>query len=122
MQNIDLIDQDGVMIQATFFKEAVERHASRMQEGKVYVLSKGLIKTANKKFTSIPNDYSITFGLDADIKEVVDSGLIKKDIGFKFVTIKEIAALPDIRTIDCIAVVLSHETAIKIWLRTGGEK
>jgi len=62
----------------------------------VYVFSKGLVKLANKKFTSIPNDYGITFGLDADIKESQDSGAIKKDIGFKFVTIKEIAEMPEV--------------------------
>ena len=88
----------------------------------MYVFSKGLIKISNRKFTSIPNEYGITFGLDADIKEVSDTGLIKKDIGFKFVTIKEIAEMTEVWTIDCVGVVLNAETPILIRLRTGGEK
>ena len=100
----------------------MERHASKLKEGQVFIFSKGLIKLANKKFTSIQNDYSITFGLDADIWEATDNGSIKKEVGYKFVTIKEIADSTDIWTIDCIGVVLTLESPITIRLWNGGEK
>jgi replication factor A1 len=87
-----------------------------MKEGQVYVFAKGMIKVANKKFTSIPNDYSITFGLDADIKESNDTGSIKKEVAYQFVTIKEISEMAEIRTVDVIGVVLGLETAINIKL------
>jgi len=64
------------MIQATFFKEAVDKYEPILDEGAVYTFSNGTIKAANKKFTSIPNDFCINFGTDADIERVDDDGTI----------------------------------------------
>lgn len=55
--NINLIDLNGDMIQATFFKEAVDKFEPILDEGAVYTFSNGSIKNANKKFTTIQNDF-----------------------------------------------------------------
>jgi replication factor A1 len=59
--NFDLIDRDGTMIQATMFNEVAIKWFDQLQENKVYIFSGGSIKMANKKFTSIKNDFCITF-------------------------------------------------------------
>ena len=47
-------------------------------EGNVYLMSNGQIKSANPWFTTIKNDYAITFGGDAEIVKVMDDKTIKK--------------------------------------------
>ncbi len=41
-----------------------------VEEGKVYNIGHGQIATANKKFTSIDNDYRIIFNANSIIEEV----------------------------------------------------
>jgi len=58
----------------------------------VYLFSNGQVKLANKKFSSIKNDYCISFDNHSDIVEVDDDMEIKKQ-GFCFVSLKEIQIL-----------------------------
>ena len=46
--NVDFMDSHGTQIQATFFKEAVDRFEALIKENHVYIVSNGSIKTANK--------------------------------------------------------------------------
>ena len=87
--NVDLIDKEGTQIQATFFGDAVYKFAPILKENKVFLLANGQVKIANKKFTSIKNDYCLTFDMNGDIQEVEDDAQIKKQ-GFAFVGIKAI--------------------------------
>lgn len=68
--NIDIMDRDDTLIQATFFNEAATKYADILAENKVFLFSGGQVKIANKKFTSIKNDYSLTFDQNSEIKEV----------------------------------------------------
>lgn len=43
----------------------------------VYVFSKGRINVANKRFSTLDNNYEITFNADADIRPVEDDGNIQ---------------------------------------------
>ena len=54
-----------------------------IQENKIYVVSDGSIKLANKKFTSIPNDFCISFYDSTEFKEVAEDQMIGKD-GWSF--------------------------------------
>jgi replication factor A1 len=55
------------MIQATMFNETAERWNSKLEENKVYIFANGKVNLANKRFTSIKNDYSLTFGNETEI-------------------------------------------------------
>lgn len=72
MLNIDLIDGYGTMIQATFFNETVDKFFHTLRENAVYLLSNGEVKLANKKFSSIKNDYCLVFNNNAEIIPVED--------------------------------------------------
>lgn len=62
LMGIELIDKDGTCIQATFFgEEATKKFGQMIKENKVYLFANGQVKLANKKFTSIKNDYCLTF-------------------------------------------------------------
>lgn len=66
---IDLVDKDGTAIQATFFNDAAIKYSATLQTNKVYIFSNGSVKMANKRFTSIKNDFSLTFDLRAQIED-----------------------------------------------------
>ena len=70
--NIDLIDAFGAQIQATFFKEAVDKFEPNLKQNQVYTFSGGQVKMANMRFSSIKNDYSLVFDCHATIKETGD--------------------------------------------------
>lgn len=56
--NVELIDEFGDQIVCTFFNNDVVDWFNKMIEvGKCYLFSNGSIKPANKKYTSIKNDY-----------------------------------------------------------------
>lgn len=75
--NIDLIDKDNSQIQATFFNEAAEKFDKILRENAVYLFSNGIVKMANKRFTSIKNDHCLTFDINAEIEPIGDDIDIK---------------------------------------------
>lgn len=55
----------------------------------VYLFSNGVVKMANKRFTSIKNDFCIVFEKNAQIKQVHDDGSIAAQ-AFDFTDIRDI--------------------------------
>lgn len=66
--NIDLSDHSGSIIQATLFKDAIEKYESVLHEGSQYLFGNGMIKVSNKKFTHIEHEFNVTFDKMAIIK------------------------------------------------------
>lgn len=71
--SFDLIDREGTMIQATCFNDKAKELDDKVQQEKVYTISGGMVKIANKKFTSIKNDYCLTLDRLAVVTEVKDT-------------------------------------------------
>ena len=70
--NIDLIDAFGTQIQATFFKDAVDKFDPKLRANQVYTFSGGIVKIANVRFTSIKNDFNLVFDTYSAILECAD--------------------------------------------------
>jgi replication factor A1 len=71
LMGCELIDKEGTQIQVTFFgEEAAKKFAPLLKENKVFLFANGSVKLANKKYTSIKNDYCLTFDQNADVQEV----------------------------------------------------
>ena len=66
----------GTQIEGTFFNDAADMYDPKVQENMVYLFSNGVVKMANKRFTSIKNDFCIVFEKNAQIAEVEDDGSI----------------------------------------------
>lgn len=86
---IELVDQYGTSIEGTFFKKSAEKFAPLITENKVYLFSDGNIKLANKKYTSVMNDFAITFEEHARISEAKDDNSITH-VAFNFSSIERI--------------------------------
>ena len=103
--NMDLIDREGTLIQATAFNETAESLSQKLEQDKVYTFCNGTVKLANKRFTSIKNDYCLTFDYSTVIEPCKDDAQITGD-GFSFTKLDEIEALVQNCTVDVIGVVL----------------
>jgi replication factor A1 len=90
--NIDLIDKDSTRIQATFFNDMARKFNDELTEDAVYTFSGGQVKLANKKFTSIANDYCITFDKDTIIKKCEEDKAITGG-AFSFSNLEKIEAM-----------------------------
>ena len=76
---IELVDQYGTQIEGTFFNDSAKMFAEILEENKVYLFSNGNVKMANKKFTSVRNDFCITFDQQRSIiEQFTDDGTISK--------------------------------------------
>lgn len=105
--SIDLLDSQGGEIRGTFFKEACEKFYPTLQEGRVYTFSGGTLKVVqNRQYSTLKNNYEITFNQNSEIIAVQDDSAIKSQV-FNFVKIDAIAMVETNTTIDIIGVVRS---------------
>jgi replication factor A1 len=80
-----------------------------------------MVKMANKKFTSVRNDFCIIFEKHSEIKQAKDDGSINNQ-AFDFCTISEIPDIMPMKTIDIIGVISQLGEAESINLKNGGTK
>ena len=67
MLKIELVDSHGTSIEGTFFNDAAKKFDQVLIKNKVFLFSNGQIKMANKKFTSVRNDFCIVFEKHSEI-------------------------------------------------------
>lgn len=92
-----------------------------IKENKVYLFSNGSVRIANKKFTSIKNDYCLNFDQNADIAEAEEDNSIKKQ-GFSFVGLKGIQDLVQQQAVDVIGILVDIGQVGNVPLKTGQTK
>jgi len=105
--SVELIDAAGDEIRATAFNEVAEKLFDIMQVGHVYLISKGDVKMANKKFTTIAHSFEITFNATTVVSPVDDdvSSASIPSAHFSFVPIEQIAAKNKDELVDVLGVV-----------------
>lgn len=67
--NVTLVDETGE-IKATGFNQAVDELYDKIQEGKVYYISRARVNLAKKKFSSVNNEYELSFERNTEVEEV----------------------------------------------------
>ena len=67
--NVTLMDESGE-IRGTAFNLAADELFPKLQEGKVYYISKAHVNLAKKKFSNVTNDYELGFHKGTEIDEV----------------------------------------------------
>ena len=65
--NVEFMDQTGE-IRASGFNEQVDKFYDMLQIDGVYYVSRCQLKTANKQYSKLNNDYEMTFGNDTVIE------------------------------------------------------
>ena len=88
------------------------------EQDSVYTFAGGMVKLANKKFTSIKNDYCLTFSNDARVLKCDDDDDIE-GISFNFTDLSEIESMVQSRVLDVIGVILNVGPMSEINLKDG---
>ena len=63
----ELLDESGVDVRCTFFKQGVDKFYNFLEEGRVYTFSGGNIKVANMKYNNCKSHFEITFDTKSEI-------------------------------------------------------
>lgn len=84
-------------------------------------MTNGHIKLANRKFTTIPNDYCITFNESTTFDLVEEDAAISKT-GFAFKKINELKDLQTRSSVDVIGVISDVTPLSQIKLKSGEDK
>lgn len=104
----ELVDEQGTAIEGTFWRDAADRYYDSLQEGKVYVFSRGSVKPANKNYARTRNDYCLHFDASVEIDASEDGSFNAASMTarMQFVPIDQLAAFVDKKMpVDIIGVV-----------------
>ncbi|XP_065054177.1 replication protein A 70 kDa DNA-binding subunit-like [Rhopilema esculentum] len=115
--NVDLLDETGE-IKATGFNDAVDKFHPLLEVGKVYFISRGSLRTANKQYTSLKNDYEMYLNNDSVIEQCTEDVDLPQ-VQFNFVAISELEKINKDAIVDIIGVVKSAQDVVQITTRNG---
>lgn len=59
VMSLELVDDQGTPIQATMWRQAVDRFADGIGEERVYVFSRFTVKPSNRAYSTVKNDYEV---------------------------------------------------------------
>ena len=109
VMTVEFVDEAGTAIQATMWKDAIDRYDAIMEVGKVYYVSRGSLRPANRQYSNVNNDYEMSLDGRCEIElctEAVD--VSKMSRAYELV---KIDALPQKiggrGSVDVLAVVTS---------------
>ncbi|GAB4845379.1 Replication protein A 70 kDa DNA-binding subunit B [Ancistrocladus abbreviatus] len=120
--NVELTDEDGTQIQATMFNEAARKFFDKFQMGKVYYISRGSLRVANKQFKLVANDYEMTLNESSEVEEASDEGIVIPETKFNFVPVDQLGRYVNGRdVVDVIGVVQSVSPTMSIRRRSNNE-
>lgn len=120
--SVDLLDKDGGEIKASFFNGAADKFFSDIEAGKIYTLSKGNVKIANKRFSTSKHNYEISFDADAAIVLCEDDDKTIDAVKYSFSKVRDIGTKTVPCTIDLVGVVRDFKPIGKIQPKNGGEE
>ncbi|CAI9786728.1 unnamed protein product [Fraxinus pennsylvanica] len=120
--NVELTDEDGTQIQATMFNEAAKKFYDKFQLGKVYYISKGTLKVANKQFKTVQNDYEMTLNEYSEVEEASSEATFIPETKFSFVPIDELGPYVNGRDlVDVVGVVREVSPTMSIRRKSNNE-
>ncbi|EFC41135.1 replication protein A1, 70 kDa-like protein [Naegleria gruberi] len=103
--SLELIDEDGVEIRATFFTNKFYDH---IKESKVYFMKGGKAKSADKKYSRLPHSYELTFYDNSVIEEAEDDQAKNIPQGhFEFIPFEQLKTIEKKNGVDIVGVVKS---------------
>lgn len=72
------------------FNEAARKFYERFVLGKVYYISKGTLKVANKQFKTVQNDYEMTLNENSEVEEAANEESFVPETKFNFVQVDQL--------------------------------
>ncbi|XP_074270251.1 replication protein A 70 kDa DNA-binding subunit A-like isoform X2 [Silene latifolia] len=119
--SFDLLDSDGGEIRVTCFNAVVDQFHDVIEVGKVYLISKGSLKPAQKTFNHLPNDHEILLDTTSMVQPCHDDDNKIPRLQFHFHPISDIEGLENNSFLDVIGVVTSISPTATIMKKNGTE-
>lgn len=113
----NFLDESGE-IRATGFNDSVDKFYDLLELNKVYYISRATLKTANKNYSTVNNDYEMTFTPDTTIIPCEESSSSIPMLQYDFVPIANIENIEKDTCIDVIGVCKSAGEAQTFVART----
>ncbi|XP_028662480.1 replication protein A 70 kDa DNA-binding subunit [Erpetoichthys calabaricus] len=117
--SMEVVDESGE-IRITGFNEQVDKFFSLIEINKVYYISKGTLKIANKQYTSVKNDYEMTLNNETSIVPC-DDAMDVPMVQFEFIPIGELENKEKDSVVDVIGVCKSYDDVTKITTKSSRE-
>uniref|UniRef100_A0AAQ5ZGJ0 Replication protein A subunit n=1 Tax=Amphiprion ocellaris TaxID=80972 RepID=A0AAQ5ZGJ0_AMPOC len=117
--SMELVDESGE-IRVTGFNQEVDKFFSLIEVGKVYYISKGSLKMANKQYTSVKNDYEMTLNGESSIIPCEDSCDVPM-VQCDFVSIADLESRDPDTIVDVIGVCKSVDEMTRLTTKTNRE-
>ena len=118
--SLDLADESAE-IRATAWREVADRLYNSVEVGQTYLLSRGQLKMANKKFATLNNDYEITLTYDTQIQLCEEAAAAKPKTHYRFVSVADIGSRPKDALVDVLGVVTDVSAATSLTTKAGKE-
>lgn len=119
--SFDLLDSDGGEIRVTCFNAVVDRFYDAIEVGKVYVISKGSLKPAQKNFNHLKNEWEIFLETTSSVDLCPDEDASIPRQQFSFKPISEIENAESNSILDIIGVVVTVNPSVPIMRKNGME-
>ncbi|KAH7572080.1 hypothetical protein JRO89_XS04G0198400 [Xanthoceras sorbifolium] len=119
--SFDLLDSDGGEIRVTCFNAVVDRFYDIIEVGKVYMISKGSLKPAQKNFNHLKNEWEIFLETTStvDLCPDEDSSIPRQQFSFR--PISDIENAENNSIFDVIGIVISVNPSVPILRKNGME-
>ncbi|XP_077422624.1 replication protein A 70 kDa DNA-binding subunit isoform X2 [Vanacampus margaritifer] len=117
--SMEIVDESGE-IRVTGFNQEVDKYFGLIEVGKVYYISKGSLKVANKQYTSVKNDYEITLNGETSIipcEDNCDVPVLQCD----FISIGDLENKEKDSVVDVIGVCKSVDEVTRLTTKTNRE-
>ncbi|CAA6659335.1 unnamed protein product [Spirodela intermedia] len=119
--SFDLLDSDGGEIRVTCFNAAADRFFDRIEAGKVYLISRGSIKPAQKNFNHLDHQWEILLDSSSTVDPCPDEDSSIPEQQFNFREIDEIESAENNSVLDLIGIVTSIGPSTTILRKNGME-
>jgi len=108
LSSVDLMDSSG-SIRATMFNEASKKLQAELEEGKVYVFSKGTMRAANPSFNTLSHAYELTLSSLTQVTRVDEDASIPLSQTVKAVPINRLCQKAIGAIVDVMGIVIDVE-------------
>jgi len=115
--SMDMMDDTGE-IRATAFNAECDKFYHMIEPNKVFYISQANLKTANKQYTSIKNDYEMSFNQNTTVSPCFDDASEIPSITFNFVAVDQLVNIEKDSLIDIIGVAKSASEVTHIVSKT----
>ncbi|XP_027082062.2 replication protein A 70 kDa DNA-binding subunit A-like [Coffea arabica] len=119
--SFDLLDSDGGEVRVTCFNMVADQFYNQVELGKVYMISKGTLKPAQKAFNHLKNEYEIHLDNTSIIQPCIEDDRSIPQQQFHFRSIGEIEGMDNNSVVDVIGVVSSISPSSSVMRKNGTE-